>query len=247
MYERSAELYDAIYAFKDYAREAASVHEVIERTRRSAGRSLLDVACGTGLHAAAFRTWYEVEGVELSDGMLAVARGRLPASTVHRGDMRDFALARRFDAVTCLFSSIGYVRTVDGMRRAVRNMARHLAPGGVLVVEPWFFPDAYRPGHLSAQFVDGAELKVARFALSELVDRVSVLDMHHLVGSASGIESFVERHELGLFTLAEYLDAHARAGLDAHFEEAGPAGRGLFVAKAPEAAEWHVPAIDEAP
>ena len=62
-----------------------------------------------------------------------------------QGNMLDFDLGRQFDVVTCLFSSIGYVKTVPNMKRAVANMSRHLKPGGVLVLEPWFTPEDWHP------------------------------------------------------------------------------------------------------
>ena len=211
MYTRSAELYDAIYGDKDYAGEARQVHEVIQRLGRSGGRALLDVACGTGVHLSHFRAWYDVAGVELNDGMLAIARRRLPGVPLHQGDMAEFRLARRFDAITCLFSAIGYVRTVERLRRAVANLARHLAPGGVLVVEPWLFPDVYKPGHIHGQFVDRPALKVARVGRSGLEGNLSVLDLHYLVATPSGVDRFTERHEIGLFAPEEYEAAFNRA------------------------------------
>ena len=45
--------------------------------------------------------------------MLGIARHRLPGVPLHLADMRDFDLPERFDAVTCLFSSIGYLTTDD--------------------------------------------------------------------------------------------------------------------------------------
>ena len=238
MFTRSAELYDAIYGDKDYAGEARQVHEVIQRLGRSGGRALLDVACGTGLHLSHLRAWYDVEGVELSDGMLAVARRRLPGVPLHQGDMAEFRLDRRFDAITCLFSAIGYVRTVERLRRAVANMARHLAPGGVLVVEPWLFPDAYRPGHIHGRFVDRPRLKLARMCVSGVEGRLSVLDMHYLVTTPSGTDRFTERHEIGLFAPEEYEDAFRAAGLRVAFDAQGLTGRGLYagVKDAPAAA-----------
>ena len=41
----------------------------------------------------------------------------------------------RFDAITCLFDSIGYLQADDGIVAALAAMRRHLAPDGVFVAE----------------------------------------------------------------------------------------------------------------
>ena len=77
--------------------------------------------------------------------------------------MRSFDLGRRFDAVTCLFSSIGYLLTPEDLEQGIARMAAHVAPGGVLVVEPWFTPDAWRPGSLPAsRYVASSERSMSR-------------------------------------------------------------------------------------
>ena len=108
-------------------------------------------------------------------------------------------------------------------------MAAHLAPGGVLVVEPWLLPDSFQDGHLSTLFVDEPEIAVARMSISHKEGRRSWFDMEHLVGSADGVEHFVEHHELGLFTVEEQLAAFERAGLSVEHDPEGPMGRGLYV------------------
>ena len=55
---------------------------------------------------------------------------------LHHGDMRTFDLGRSFDVVTCLCSSIGQVRNLDGLAAAAGRLAAHVAGGGVLIVEP---------------------------------------------------------------------------------------------------------------
>ncbi|MBL8130918.1 MAG: class I SAM-dependent methyltransferase, partial [Anaerolineae bacterium] len=60
MFTQSAEIYDAVYRFKDYAAEARAVHERIAARRRSAGRALLDAACGTGKHAEYLAANYDL-------------------------------------------------------------------------------------------------------------------------------------------------------------------------------------------
>lgn len=232
MYTRMAELYDLIYAKKNYAGEASMVHRVIDRcarTPRVERRTLLDVACGTGVHLSHLRAWYDVEGVELSPWMLEVARRRLPDVPLHQYDMRHFDLGRRFDAVTCLFSAIGYARTVGELRRAIATMARHVLPDGLLIVEPWFAPERIIDGHLHADVAEGEGVNVARVVTCRRVEEVAVLEMHHVVSSASGIERFVERRELRLFTHEQYLSALTAAGLVTVFDAEGLDGRGLYV------------------
>jgi SAM-dependent methyltransferase len=100
--------------------------------QRSGEVHLLDVACGTGRHLEYLRERYDVEGLDISLELLAIARQRLPGIRLHHGDMTAFDLGKTFDLVTCLFSAIGYVKTLENLRRAVGCMARHLKAGGLL-------------------------------------------------------------------------------------------------------------------
>jgi SAM-dependent methyltransferase len=229
MFTRSASLYDVIYSFKDYVAEAETLRKLIERFKRSDGTDLLDVGCGTGGHVPHLRAHFTIEGLDLDPAMLEVARRLHAGVRFHQGDMTSFDLARRFDVVACLFSSIGYVRTVERLREAVRNMARHLRPGGVLVIEPWLTPESYQSGACHALFVDRPDLKIARVNVSGIERNVSVIDFHYLVGRPEGVEHFVERHELGLFGHEEYASAIEACGLTATFDPAGLTGRGLHL------------------
>ena len=232
MFSRSARLYDAIYAsLRDYRRQAAELDRLIQE-RRPGARTLLDVACGTGAHLEHLSGRYEVEGLDLDPEMLAVARERLPQARFHEADMADFDLGRRFDAVVCMFSSIGYVRTEARLRAAVAAMARHLEPGGVLIVEPWLAPDAWREGHVGGVFVDEPELKIARVNVAERQGDLSTVDFHYLVATPAGVEHFTELHELGLFTLDQHLEAFRAAALAVEHDPEGPWGRGLYLATA---------------
>jgi SAM-dependent methyltransferase len=229
MYEQSAQWYDAIYSFKDYAGEAERIHGFIRRYKRSPGKKLLDVACGTGMHLYFLKERYDVEGLDINPRILAIAVERLPGVQLHREDMLSFDLGRRFDVVICLFSSIGYARTWERLVEAICGIEAHLERGGLLLVEPWFTPETYQPGTVHGAFVDQPDLKLARINVSEVEDGVSVMDMHHLVGTPEGVVHFVERHELGLFTHEQYLDALNHAGLSAHYDPEGLTGRGLYL------------------
>ncbi|MEW6279613.1 MAG: class I SAM-dependent methyltransferase [Candidatus Eremiobacterota bacterium] len=227
MFSASARLYDKIYAFKDYAAESARVANLAGERR-----TLLDVACGTGAHLEHLAGRFHVQGLELEPGLLEVAREKLPDVIFHLADMRDFRLADRFEVVTCLFSSIGYMIDPEDFRRAIGTMAAHLAPGGLLVLEPWFSADSFRPGHLHALLVDEPELKVARMSLARVEGRLSRFDFHYLVGTPEGVRHEVEPHTLALYTEAEYREALEAAGLlEVSFQPEGLCGRGLWTGR----------------
>ena len=233
MMRRSARFYDKIYAAlpKDYAAEARTVRDLIEKHRRTGpNKSLLDVACGTGGHLVHLKEWFDVEGLDVDTEMLRVAAERLPGVKVHRADMIDFRLPHAYGAITCLFSSIGYATPLDRMRRAVANMAGHLAPGGVLVLEPWITPEGWRSGDfVDATFVDEPDLKIARINTTGRDADTSLLFMHYLIGTPAGVEYFTERFQLGLYTHEEYSAALRDAGLEVSFDPRGLTGRGLYV------------------
>src|SRR5687768_14894049 len=137
MFSESAELYDLIYSsFKNYEAETSSIAALL-RSANPACSTVLDVACGTGEHARLLgeRHGFEVDGIDLEPAFVRIAAGKNPAGTFTVADMTDFHLGRRYDAVICLFSSIGYVRTLDRLSAALRCFREHVEQTGVVVVE----------------------------------------------------------------------------------------------------------------
>ena len=230
MFKRSARFYDALYGFKDYGVASGRLRTTIERLYPGA-ETLLDVACGTGRHLEHLRRRFQVEGLDVNPELLAIARERCPGVVLHQGDMTSFALGQKYDVVTCLFSSIGYVVRPDRLRQSVAAMTQHLTDDGLLVIEPWFYPEQYWVGHLAANFVDEPDVKVAWMYLQQVQDRVSVLDIQYLVGTPDGVESFSERHEVGLFTDEEYRQAIEACGLAVEYDREGLFGRGMYIGR----------------
>ncbi len=235
MFTKSAAFYDAIYAAtgKDYVREAQQVHGLIQQHTRTPGKTLLDVACGTANHLAVLREWYEVAGLDLDARMLTIARQRCPGVRFYRSDMAAFHSDRRFDAVICLFSSIGYARTRARLQQTLKTFAQHTVPGGVVLIEPWIFPEKFEEGHVGLVVVDQPALKIARMSGTQRRGTLSPLRFHYLVGTSDGVSHFTEEHTLGLFTHETYLTAFRTARLDVSFDPDGLTGRGLYIGRKP--------------
>lgn len=233
MYETgSAEIYNLVHQGrgKDYEAESAIVVDAIRSWKQDAA-TLLDVACGTGGHLDHFRKAFTaVEGVDRSTDMLALAKGLLPEVPLHAGDMRTFDLGRTFDAVTCLFCSIAHMRTTEDLDRTLARFAAHVDRGGVVVVEPWWFPDTFLPGYVTGAVVEAEGRTIARVSHSSVEGNATRMTVECLVAdSDSGIRHISETTLITLFTRAEYENAFDRAGLTPRYLEGGFSGRGLFV------------------
>ena len=229
---QSAELYDAIYHFKNYQRESEHLHDLISRIVPHA-QTLLDVACGTGEHAKFLKQYYSVDGVDLNEKYLEAARRKNPCGTYRSADMTDFDLGSRYDVVTCLFSAIGYVKTAASAKRAIACMAQHVRPGGTLIVEPWFTPDRWKPGTLTINTGETNDGLVGRMALSHLQDSMAVVSLHYLHGTRRGVRYYTEQLELGLLTKGEMTEGFENAGMNVAHEPAGLIGRGLYIGTFP--------------
>lgn len=231
IYRELAPLYDLIYQRKDYAAEADVVRDLVRKHRSSGGRDMLEVACGTGGHAQHLARHFRLLATDSNTGVLRIARRKVKGVQFRRADMVTLDLKRSFDAVVCLFSAIGYVRTKARLRRAMRSLSRHLKPGGVLLIDPWFTKATFKRGAPHLDVYSGPRLKVARLSLSEVRGDISRLDFHYAVAAwGKPVRHYVDRHELGLFSHDLMLAEMRAAGLRAkHLKRGLRKGRGLYI------------------
>lgn len=237
-YRALARYYDPLYeaAGKSYVAEVGAVLGLATEAGVRP-RSVLDVACGTGRHLEVLtRTIGDAVGVDLSADMLEIAASRL-ADRVRlvQGDLRTLDLGRRFELVTCLFSSIGHVADEHELDAGVAAMAAHVDDGGLLVIEPWLTPDRVDPdGRQDVEVARAEDGVAARVSRSQRDGEVLVLDFAWAVTTPTGVATHEERYRMPLFTSERYLAAVERAGLVArwHDDVAGfSAGRGLLVGR----------------
>jgi hypothetical protein len=109
-------------------------------------------------------------------------------------------------------------------------MARHLRPGGVLVVDAWLLPEQWHDGHRRAHAVNEGDLALTRLDTSHRLGRTSVLDFHFAAATQDGVDRFSERHELTMHTAEEYEAAFAAAGCVSERVPGLPDGRLRFAA-----------------
>ncbi|MFI9203881.1 class I SAM-dependent methyltransferase [Streptomyces sp. NPDC053048] len=234
MYESDfAAVYDDICRTqRDYAAQAARTLDLV-RARRPDAASLLDVGCGTGEELVHLREHFEVTGVDLSEPMVRVARAKLEGVEVHRADMLAFDLGRTFDVVGSFYSAVGYLADTAELGAAVRNMAAHLVPGGILVVEPFFLPERWNGGDLVDTVFEAGGRRIARMGKWHTEEGRCHVAMHYLVGDpareSGEVRHFVDRQTLTLFGREDYERAFTDAGCTVEFLPDGYLDRGVFI------------------
>ena len=171
-------------------------------------------------------------GVDRCRAMLAVARSKLPDIPFSESDMTTIELGRRFDVITCLFGSIGYLPDAETLRLAIDRMACHLSPDGILLVEPSLFPTQLRPpsSHRLVSDLEGCRVvervTTARHCAGRLLIRFDFTIRGH-----GPTETFADEHSIGLFEPAVYEEAFSAAGVKSHFDPIGLAGNSLYIAR----------------
>ncbi|MBT9589057.1 class I SAM-dependent methyltransferase [bacterium] len=215
-YGRSGRYYDSLYADKDYRGEVAHLLERLEG--KAVGGRLLDLGCGTGRHLEHLLEHFECHGLDLQPELLEVARRRLSATPLYEGDMADFSAPGPFDLLTCFFGSVGYLGSQERLTQAATHWADLLKPGGWLALETWIQPEEFRAGRVMATFVDEPDFKLTRMAVSCATGTLYDTDFHYLLATPQGVEHFSERHQLRMYTHAEYRSALEGAGFVCNWE-----------------------------
>lgn len=106
------------------------------RRRGITAESCLDLGCGTGVLCEQLaRAGIRTLGVDLSPGMIAIARERAPELDFRVGDMTAFQPEERVDLVTCTGDAVNHLFSPEDLRRMFRNAADVLRDGGWLVFD----------------------------------------------------------------------------------------------------------------
>lgn len=140
-----------------------SVHGEADFVGRFEPETVLDAGCGTGRVAIELAARaVDVVGVDLDPAMLEQARAKAPQLAWVDGSVEDVALGREFDVVVAAGNVMIFV--VPGTEPiVVANLARHLAPEGVLIAG-FELGRAYELGHYDRDCAAAGLTLVERYA-----------------------------------------------------------------------------------
>ncbi|GAB2580430.1 class I SAM-dependent DNA methyltransferase [Kribbella endophytica] len=133
-----ATYYDQFTQFDNYELWSTILSDLLTKWG-APGKSLLDVACGTGKSALAMAArGYKVTGCDLSSSMLAIAHSKTSATSIRffASDMRALdEVEERFDVVNCMDDALNFLLTEEDVLAAFESAYRVLNPGGLYVFD----------------------------------------------------------------------------------------------------------------
>ncbi|WP_024343040.1 class I SAM-dependent DNA methyltransferase [Bradyrhizobium japonicum] len=164
--------YDLLYRDKDYAGEVDFV-EARLRDHGIATGKLLDLGCGTGVHAIEFaRRGWDVAGVDLSADMIASAKARAAEAGLdmpfQQGDACEAGAESDYDAVVSLFHVASYQNDRERLEALFRTAQAALKPGGVFLFDYWYGGAVLAQGvETRVKVIEQLPLRLTRIAQSE--------------------------------------------------------------------------------
>jgi SAM-dependent methyltransferase len=170
--ERWADIYDSWYSLEHGEGKAQRTAAALaELAAEAGGGRVLELAIGTGRVALPLAArGLAVHGIDASAAMVAKLRAKPGGDTipVTIGNFADVAVEGMYDLIFVVFNTFFALTTQEEQVRCLENVARHLTPTGVFVIEA-FVPD---PGRL---YVNGQALRT----LQVTTDSVRLLAAAH--------------------------------------------------------------------
>ncbi len=130
-YDQIGDVYDLVYP--DTAERVPFVKKMLKKDSK---QTVLELGIGTGLFAIPLHeAGLKIEGLEISEVMIDTLRQKAPTLNVHQGDIRHFALDKRYEAILALSSILVLVKNHQEIRQCLQCAYEHLQPEGLLLLE----------------------------------------------------------------------------------------------------------------
>ena len=248
LYTDLARLWPHLSPPEHYAEETETLRELIDDALGDppAGQkwSLLELGAGGGHSIVHLKGHYDCTASDLSPQMLEHCKNLNPEVPTIEGDMREMRLDKQFDAVL-ICDAIDYMTTREDAVAALRTIAAHLRPGGVVLFAPTYTKETFTDGEVADDgttipgIAGDEELTYFSFVHDpNPADTAFEMILLYLIRDPETreVQTVEDRHACGLFAIADWQAMATEAGLtvEALAEQPDPE------APADDASAWSV-------
>ncbi len=222
LYTDLAEWFHLLTRPEDYAEEAGMYARAIRDTVPGA-REVLELGSGGGNNAWHLKRHFQMTLSDLSPQMIRVSRRLNPDLEHIEGDMRNLRIGRTFDAVF-VHDAVMYLTGEDDLLAMLATANAHLAPGGLVLIQPDCTKETFRESAVSGGH-DGGDVTPPQpgRALRYLSwtydpdpgDTTFISDFAYLLREGThSVRGLTDRHINGLFPRATWVALMEHAGFD---------------------------------
>ena len=219
-YTDYAEWWPLLSAPSDYAEEAAVYRRLLGTAATGDVRSVLELGSGGGNNASHLKHDFDMTLVDLAPGMLDVSRELNPDCRHVVGDMRTVRLGEQYDAVF-VHDAVEYITDRADLEATVVTAYVHCRQGGAVLFVPDTVRETFEAG-TSHGGHDGADraMRYLEWVYDPDPEDTCYIADYVFVLRESGREPEVvfDRHELGVFSIADWLATLEAAGFVATYE-----------------------------
>ncbi|MCH8988862.1 MAG: class I SAM-dependent methyltransferase [Chloroflexi bacterium] len=219
-----AYLWPIISPPEEYGGEAAVFVDIIYEKLGRGRCTLLELGVGGGHMLSHLTADFECTAVDLSPDMLALSQGLNPGVEHHVGDMRKIRLDQTFDAVL-VHDAASYLLTGQDLQETFATAARHLRPGGILMVAPDWVQETFPDGWVYAwdRQQGGIEVKIEEVMVDPDPSDTQVESTYTYTIKKDGkVTVEVDTHLTGLFAINTWTSLMEGAGFSVELRPLPP-------------------------
>ena len=197
-YKEFAKYYDKFYQNKNYKKETEFLNNFI-----NANDKILDVGCGTGIHAALLTdNGFEVDGLDLNKEMLEIAKTRLKTN-LYWQNILEIDISKKYNMIISMFAVFNHLKDTDELMRGLMNLKQLLHDGGKIII------DLHNP-QSSGSKIDTYD-NMTR-VMKWNYDRSLKIEKRDIIFEIDGIK-YTDTHTFIIFTIDEMKECCERVGL----------------------------------
>lgn len=131
-YDLFAKHYDAVMG--EPKAKVAFIEKSIKQHKQNSKR-VLELACGTGSILKLLEKKFQVFGLDLSSGMLSLAKNKVKTGKFFHQDMTKFKIDEKFDVILCIFDSINHLLKFSQWQQVFSKVNKHLVDDGIFIFD----------------------------------------------------------------------------------------------------------------
>ena len=220
MYTELAHLWRQISSVDEYEEEAVAWREaltdLLQLEPGTPKPRLLEFGTGGGNHLSFFTPYFEATAVDPAPLMLDESKQINPDVRHIVGDMRDFRIDEKFDAVI-IHDAISYMLTEEDLAAAFATARAHLESGGVFITGPDWIRGISDIPNISSKLGEPGELSYTEYVHDPDPSdtQIELIFSFYIPQPDGSVRTEEDRHRHGLFPLDTWLRLMRGAGFEA--------------------------------